>query len=53
MSDFVYIFETYSHYGMSDFYVHIRNAFTLQNEWILCTYKKCIHITAWVNFVYI
>ena len=53
MCDFVYILETYSHYGMSDFYVHIRNAFTLQNELILCTYKKCIHITAWVNFVYI
>ena len=48
MSDFVYILETYSHYGMSDFYVHIRNAFTLQKEWILCTYKKHTHITEWV-----
>ena len=42
----------YSHYGMSEFCVHIRNVFTLRNEWLLCTYKKRIHITEWVIFVY-
>ena len=53
MSDFVYILETYSHYGMSDFCVRIRNVFTLGNEWLLWTYKKRIHITEGVTFVYI
>ena len=43
---FVY---SHSHHGMSDFYVHIRNVFTLRNEWLLCTYKKRIHITEWVT----
>ena len=51
MSDFVYMLETYLHCGMSDFCVHIRNVFTLGNEWLLCTYKKRIHITEGVTFV--
>ena len=38
---------------MGDFCVHIRNVFTLGNEWLLCTYKKRIHITEWVTIVYI
>ena len=38
---------------MGDFGVHIRNVFTLGNEWLLCTYKKRIHIAEWETFVYI
>ena len=49
----MYISETYSHHGMSDFYVHIGNVFTSLNEWVLCTYKKRIHGRDWVTFMYI
>ena len=30
---FMYISETYQYHGMSEFYVHISNIFTLRDEW--------------------
>ena len=52
-ASFMYIKETYSHYGMSDCYVHIRNVSTSRNEWLLGTYQKRINITEWVTLMYI
>ena len=35
---------------MSGFCMHVRNVFTLQNEWFLYAYKKRIHITGMSGF---